>query len=38
MRFLIIIITAFLFCYYRGVKDNPEYQSQNVYNKKIKVI
>jgi len=38
MRFLVIIITAFLFCYSCGVKDDPEYQSQNDYNRKIKVI
>jgi len=38
MRILIIAITAFLLCYSCGVKDDPKYESQNDYNKKIKVI
>jgi len=38
MRILIIIITAFLLCYSCGVKDDPNYESQNSYNEKIKLI
>tara|TARA_B100001245_G_scaffold171623_1_gene130296 strand:+ start:238 stop:354 length:117 start_codon:yes stop_codon:yes gene_type:complete len=38
MRLLIIIIAGFLLCSSCGVKDDPKYQSQNNYNKKIKII
>jgi len=38
MRILIIIITTCLFCASCGVKDDPKYQTQNIYNKKINII
>ena len=38
MRILIIAIISCLFCVSCGVKDDPKYQTQNNYNKKIKVI
>jgi len=38
MRILIITIISCLFCISCGVKDDPKYQTQNNYNKKIKVI
>ena len=38
MRILIIIITAFLLAYSCGVKDDPKYEAENSYYKKIKVI
>ena len=38
MRMLIIILVTCLLCGSCGVKDEPKYQSQNNYNKKIKII
>ena len=38
MRVLIIIITTCLLCASCGVKDEPKYQTQNNYNKKINII
>ena len=38
MRLLIIIITGFLLFSSCGVKDDPKYESQNNYNKKINII
>ena len=38
MRILIIIITAGLLCFSCGVKDDPKYETNNIYNKKIKTI
>ena len=38
MRILIIIITTCLLCFSCGVKDDPKYETINIYNKKIKVI
>ena len=34
MRKFLLIITAFLFCFSCGVKDDPEYKSQKKYNNK----
>ena len=36
-KFLLIIITC-LFCIACGVKDNPEYKSQNSYIKAIHLV
>ena len=36
-KFLLIIMVS-LFCVSCGVKDNPEYKSQNKYNKAIRLI
>lgn len=38
MRILIIIITTCLLCASCGVKDDPKYQTQDNYNKKINII
>jgi len=38
MQILIIIVATCLFCASCGVKDDPKYQSQNIYNNKIKII
>ena len=38
MRVLIIIITTFLICVSCGVKDDPKYQSQNIYNNALKIV
>jgi len=38
MRILIIIITTCLLCASCGIKDDPKYQTQNNYNKKINII
>jgi len=38
MKILIIIFVSCLLCNSCGVKDDPQYQSQNNINKKIKVI
>ena len=38
MRILIITIISCLFCVSCGAKDDPKYQTQNNYNKIIKVI
>ncbi len=38
MRILIIIITTCFLCVSCGVKDDPKYQTQNNYNKKIYII
>jgi len=38
MRILLIIIATCVLCVSCGIKDNPEYQAQNNYNKNIKVI
>ena len=38
MRLLIIIIAGFLLFSSCGVKNDPKYESQNNYNKKINII
>ena len=38
MRILIIFFVACLLFSSCGIKDDPKYQSQNNYNKKIKII
>ena len=38
MRNLILIIVIFMFCAGCGVKNNPEYNSQNDYNKYIILV
>ena len=38
MRKFLLIITACLLCASCGVKDDPKYQTQNNYNKKINII
>ena len=38
MRKFLLIIVACLFCIACGVKDNPEYKSQNNYNKATNLI
>ena len=38
MRKFLLIITACLLCASCGVKDDPEYKSQNSYNKTIHLV
>lgn len=38
MRRLTLIIITFMFCVSCGVKDDPKYQTQYNFDKKIKVI
>jgi|TARA_B110000263_G_C14943339_1_gene344677 hypothetical protein len=38
MRILIIAAATFLICASCGVKNDPEYQSQNIYNDTLKII
>ena len=38
MRILIIIITTYLFCASCGIKEEPKYQVQNNYDKKVNTI
>ncbi len=35
---LLVIITACLICFSCGVKDDPEYKSQNIYIKTINLV
>jgi len=38
MRILLVIITVSILCASCGVKDKPEYKSQDRYNKNIYII
>jgi hypothetical protein len=38
MKLIIVLVTTCLLCSSCGVKDKPEYQSQNSYNIKINII
>jgi len=38
MRKFLLIVATCIFCVSCGVKDNPEYKSQNKYNKAIRLV